>query len=278
MCQVSEAKVYLVGAGPGDPELLTLKGKRVLEEADVVIYDRLVGDGVLEFVNPDAELVFVGKESSNHSSPQEEINRLISAHAKRGKKVVRLKGGDPYIFGRGSEEATHLFNESIPFEVVPGVTAASGISAYAGIPLTDRRYSPAVTFITGHRMKGEGIDNLNWNALAELNHTIVFYMGVANISEITRKLIENGRPSMTPAALVSRGTTPEQKTVLGTLSDISKKALENNVKPPALLVIGEVVNLSAVLNWFEQGEHALDEEPVGAVSFRMVTEKTPVFG
>ena len=278
MCHVSQAKVYLVGAGPGDPELLTLKGRRLLEQAEVVIYDRLVGDGVLEFVNPSAELVFVGKESSNHSSPQEEINRLISTHAKRGKKVVRLKGGDPYIFGRGGEEATHLFNEGIPFEVVPGVTAASGVAAYAGIPLTDRRYSAAVTFITGHRMKGEGIDNLNWSALAELNHTIVFYMGVANIAEITRRLIENGRPSTTPSALVSRGSTPDQKTVLGTLSDISKKAFENNVKPPALLVIGEVVNLSAVLNWFEQGEASFDDEPLRAVSFRTAVEKTPAFG
>jgi len=278
MCQVSQAKVYLVGAGPGDPELLTIKGRRVLEQADVVIYDRLVGDGILEFAKPGAELVFVGKESSNHSSPQEEINRLISTHAKRGKKVVRLKGGDPYIFGRGGEEATHLFNESIAFEVVPGVTAASGVAAYAGIPLTDRRYSPAVTFITGHRMKGEGIDNLNWSALSELNHTIVFYMGVANISEITRKLIDNGSPSTTPAALVSRGTTPEQKSVLGTLSDISQKAFEHNVKPPALLVIGEVVSLSAVLNWYEQTPEAFDEDYAGAVSFQMVTEKAPAFG
>ncbi|MBI5586932.1 MAG: uroporphyrinogen-III C-methyltransferase [Deltaproteobacteria bacterium] len=275
---MSQSRVYLVGAGPGDPELITLKGKRVLEEAEVVIYDRLVGDGVLEFVNPQAELVFVGKESSNHSRAQEEINRLIATHAKRGKKVVRLKGGDPYIFGRGGEEASYLFNESIPFEVIPGVTAASGVAAYAGIPLTDRRYSSAVTFITGHRMKGEGIDNLNWGALAELNHTIVFYMGVANISEITRKLTENGRSSMTPAAIVSRGTTPEQKTVLGTLSNISKKAFENNVKPPALLVVGEVVNLSAVLNWFEESGNALEDEPLEAVSFRMVTEKAPAFG
>lgn len=245
-------RVYLVGAGPGDPELITLKGKRVLEEAEVVVYDRLVGEGVLNFVNPEAELVFVGKESSFHASPQEEINQIIVLHAKRGKKVVRLKGGDPYIFGRGGEEATYLFNLGITFEVVPGVTAASGVAAYAGIPLTDRRYSPAVTFITGHRMKGEGMEGLNWAALSEFNHTVVFYMGVANSSLITQKLLENGRPSDTPAAVVSRGTLPEQKTVLGTLADIVRKANEEGMKPPALLVIGEVVNLSSMLNWFEE--------------------------
>lgn len=245
------SKVFLVGAGPGDPELITLKAKRVLEEAHVVIYDRLVGDGVLNFVNPDAELIFVGKESSFHSSPQEEINELISSRAKEGRIVVRLKGGDPFIFGRGGEEATHLFSEGVPFEVIPGITAASGISAYAGIPLTDRRYSPAVTFITGHRMKGEGIEGLDWQALAQLNHTLVFYMGVANLSEITKNLIINGRDMSTPAAVVSRGTMPEQTTILGTLADISEKSKEQEISPPALLIIGEVVNLSVILNWSE---------------------------
>lgn len=248
---MSQSRVFLVGAGPGDPELLTLKGKRVLEQADVVIYDRLVGDGVLRFVNPGAELIFVGKESSFHTKPQEEINRLIAFHAKKGKKVVRLKGGDPYIFGRGGEEATHLFNEGIPFEVVPGVTAASGVGAYAGIPLTDRRYSPAVTFITGHRMNNEGLDGLNWAAISELNHTLVFYMGISNITEIARNLIENGMSPSTPAAVVSRGTMPDQRTIVGALSDIDRLSSESGVKPPGLLVIGEVVNLSPVLNWFD---------------------------
>lgn len=261
---LSQSRVYLVGAGPGDPELLTLKGKRVLEEAEVVIYDRLVGEGILNLVNPFAELIFVGKESSFHSSPQEEINRAIAEHAQKGKKVVRLKGGDPYIFGRGGEEATHLFNEGIPFEVIPGVTAASGISAYAGIPLTDRRYSPAVTFITGHRMSGEGLESLNWAALAEFNHTIVFYMGVANTPQIIKNLINNGKSANTPAALVSRGTMPGQKTVLGTLADIANKAKEEDVKPPALLIIGEVVNLSFMLNWFETEKVFENKEPLGA--------------
>lgn len=250
-------KVYLVGAGPGDPELITLKGKRALEEAEVVIYDRLVGDGILNFINPKAELVFVGKESSFHSSPQEEINLLIAIHAKRGKRVVRLKGGDPYIFGRGGEEAAYLYGESIPFEVVPGVTAASGVSAYAGIPLTDRRYSSAVTFITGHKMRGEGLESMNWAALAELNHTIVFYMGVANASIITGNLVKNGLPSTTPAAVVSRGTMPDQKTIIGTVVDIARRASNEGIEPPALLIIGEVVNLAGALNWFE-GRYAVE--------------------
>lgn len=256
MVCLNQSRVFLVGAGPGDPELLTLKGRRVLEEAEVVIYDRLVGDAVLDFVNPCAELVFVGKESSFHSSPQEEINSLIVIHAKRGKRVVRLKGGDPYIFGRGSEEAQFLFDSGIPFEVVPGVTAASGVGAYAGIPLTDRRYSPAVTFITGHRMKGEGLESINWAALAELNHTIVFYMGVANLSSITKNLMDSGMASTTPAAIVSRATMPGQTTVIGTIAEISRKANEAGIKPPALFVIGEVVNLSPMLNWFEKEEEA----------------------
>lgn len=261
---MSQPKVYLVGAGPGDPELITLKGKRALEDAEVVIYDRLVGEGILDFINPSAELIFVGKESSFHTSPQEEINELIVLHARRGKRVVRLKGGDPYIFGRGGEEATHLFSEGIPFEVVPGVTAASGVSAYAGIPLTDRRYSPAVTFVTGHRMKGEGLEDLNWSALAELGHTLVFYMGVANVSIIAKNLIENGRSANTPAALVSRGTMPEQRTVVGTLSNISQRAEEEGVKPPALFIIGEVVSLSSVLNWFEEYSPSLEAGEAGA--------------
>lgn len=261
IAELSTPRVYFVGAGPGDPELITLKGKRVLEEAEVVIYDRLVGEEILAFVNPDAELIYVGKESSFHTRPQEEINLLIASSAKKGKRVVRLKGGDPYIFGRGGEEASFLSRESIPFEVVPGVTAASGVAAYAGIPLTDRRHSPAVTFVTGHRMKGEGLENLNWEALSRLDHTIVFYMGVANIPEITRSLIKAGMPEETPAALVSRATMPEQKTVLGMLSDIAQKAKENCVKPPALLVIGGVVSLSGLLNWFEKASNEA-EEPV----------------
>lgn len=252
-------KVYLVGAGPGDPELITLKGKRVLEQAQVVIYDRLVGEGILAFANPSAELVFVGKESSFHSSPQDEINRLIASHAKKGKRVVRLKGGDPFIFGRGGEEACYLASEGIPFEVVPGITAAAGVASYSGIPLTDRRYSQAVTLMTGHRMSGEGLESINWAPLAELGHTLVFYMGVANISEITSRLMLNGRQPSTPAAVVSKATTSFQQTIIGTLDDIAARCRQMEVRPPALLVIGEVVSLSPILNWFESS--IVEDEP-----------------
>lgn len=231
--------------------MLTLKGKRVLEEAQVVIYDRLVGEGILAFANPSAEFAFVGKEASFHSSPQEEINHLIALHAKKGKRVVRLKGGDPYIFGRGGEEASHLAAEGIPFEVIPGITAASGIACYAGIPLTDRRYSQAVTLITGHRMTGEGLESMNWASLAEPGHTLVFYMGVANITEITGNLILNGRKPSTPAAVVSNGTTSSQHTLIGTLDNIASKCKREGIRPPALLIVGEVVSLSPILNWFE---------------------------
>ncbi|MDT8317541.1 MAG: uroporphyrinogen-III C-methyltransferase [bacterium] len=249
---MKKGKVYLVGAGPGDPELITVKGKRVLEEAEVVIYDRLVGDGILSYVGRDVERVFVGKEDSFHTMPQEEINRLIVDKAKTGRIVVRLKGGDPYIFGRGGEEAFLLGEEGIPFEVVPGVTAASGVAAYAGIPLTDRRHSSAVTLVTGHKRAGCDMEEVNWKALAQLDSTIVFYMGIKNLETITANLIDNGRSADTPAAVVRRGTLPEQETVVGTLDNIAQKVEEARLRPPALLVVGEVVGLRASLGWFEK--------------------------
>lgn len=249
----SKGKVYLVGAGPGDPELITVKGKRLLESAEVVIYDRLVGDGVLTYVGKDVERIFVGKEDSFHTMPQEEINQLIVDKAKTGKVVVRLKGGDPYIFGRGGEEALLLEEEGIPFEVVPGVTAASGVAAYAGIPLTDRRHSSAVTLVTGHKRTGSDIEEVNWKALAELDSTIVFYMGIKNLGTITGNLIDNGMSADTPAAVVRCGSLPEQTTVAGTLTDIAQKVEEAELKPPALLVVGEVVGLRDSLGWFEKG-------------------------
>lgn len=257
-------KVYLVGAGPGDPELITLKGKRVLQEAQVIIYDRLVGAGVLAFASPSAELIFAGKETAFHSSPQDEINSLMATHAKEGKKVVRLKGGDPYIFGRGGEEACYLAAEGIPFEVVPGVTAAAGAATYAGIPLTDRRYSQAVTLVTGHRMSPEGLDSINWSSLAKLNHTLVFYMGVSNISEITNRLMSNGREPSTPVALISEATTIFQQTLIGNLGDIAEKCAQEGVRPPALLMIGEVVSLSPALNWFEPSANEDEPPAIGA--------------
>lgn len=249
--KMKKGKVYLVGAGPGDPELITLKGKRLLEEAEVVIYDRLVGHEVLGYANPAAEKIFVGKEDSCHTLPQEEINRLIADKAMEGKKVVRLKGGDPYIFGRGGEEAHLLFDEGIPFEVVPGVTAASGVAAYAGMPLTDRRHASAVTFVTGHKRVGSEMEEVNWKALADLDNTLVFYMGVKNLGTITENLLKNGQPGDTPAAVVRCGTMPEQQTIEGTLSDICDKVERSGFKPPALLVIGGVVTLRESLGWFE---------------------------
>ena len=252
MEKIKSQKVYIVGAGPGDPELLTIKGKRLLEEAEVVIYDKLVGEGVLDFVNPGAELIYVGKEPDYHLIPQEEINGLIVTKAKSGKAVVRLKGGDPYIFGRGSEEVEALFNAGISFEVVPGIAAASGVSSYAGIPLTDRRYSSGVTFVTGHKRAGNDMEDVNWQALAKLNHTLVFYMGIKNMNLIVDSLKANGMSGETPAAIVMLASTKDQKSITGDLSNIQERFLESGIKPPALLIVGHVIKLRDKLNWFEK--------------------------
>ncbi len=249
---ITPGKVYIIGAGPGNPELLTLKGKRLLEEARVVVYDRLVSDDVLLFINPKAERIFVGKKSYRHIVPQDEINRLLITRAKSGETIIRLKGGDPYLFGRGSEEAEILFKEGIPFEVVPGITAASGVGAYAGIPLTDRRYASGVTFVTGHKKNDPSQPDINWDILAKLNHTLVIYMGVSNLNKITRNLQENNMDPQTPAAVVRCGTVKEQITVKGTLSNIYEKVIEKGIKAPALLILGDVINLQIPLNWYER--------------------------
>ena len=243
--------VYLVGAGPGDKELITVRGLNLLKEADVVIYDRLVGPGMLDYINPAAERIFVGKSSSYHARPQEEINSLLEEKAKEGGTIVRLKGGDPYIFGRGSEEARFLSTARIPFEVVPGVTAASAVASYAGIPLTDRGVAPAVTFVAGHRMKGKGLDDLDWKALASFDHTLVFYMALTNLSTIAARLIENGKAALTPAAVVKDATMATQETVAGTLGDIDSLVRAAGLAPPVILIVGEVVRLKGALNWFE---------------------------
>jgi len=248
---LKKGKAYLVGAGPGDPELLTLKGKRCIEAAEVVIYDRLVADEILAMSPPGAEMVFVGKEDSFHSVPQEEISRLIVDKAKEGKVVVRLKGGDPYIFGRGSEEAELLHDEGVPFEVVPGITAASGIAAYAGIPLTDRRYTSGVSFITGHKRSGEDLSEINWDAYAKSGNTLVFYMGIKNIETIATQLIANGKSGHTPAAVVRYGTRPDQEVLTGVLSDIVGLVEKSGIKPPALLIVGDVIGLHHNLAWFK---------------------------
>ncbi|CAI3124541.1 siroheme synthase CysG [Acinetobacter baumannii] len=242
-----KGEVYLVGAGPGDPELITLKALRLMQQADVVIYDRLVSTPILELCRRDATKIYVGKARSNHSVPQEGINALLVDYAKKGKRVCRLKGGDPFIFGRGGEEIQELFQAGVPFQVVPGITAASGCSAYAGIPLTHRDYAQSVRFLTGHLK--EGSPELPWNELVYENQTLVLYMGLVGLERICEQLIAHGqRPDM-PVALISKGTTPEQKVVVGSLADIASKVTEHQIHAPTLTIIGEVVRLREQLQW-----------------------------
>ncbi|MEN8275543.1 uroporphyrinogen-III C-methyltransferase [Acinetobacter seifertii] len=242
-----KGEVYLVGAGPGDPELLTLKALRLMQQADVVIYDRLVSQPILELCRRDATKIYVGKARSNHSVPQDGINALLVENAQQGKRVCRLKGGDPFIFGRGGEEIQELFQAGVPFQVVPGITAASGCSAYAGIPLTHRDYAQSVRFLTGHLK--EGSPELPWNELVYENQTLVLYMGLVGLERICEQLIAHGqRPDM-PVALISKGTTPEQKVVVGSLADIASKVTEHQIHAPTLTIIGEVVRLREQLQW-----------------------------
>jgi len=246
-----KGKVFLVGAGPGDPGLITLKGLRLLQQAEVVIYDFLASPDLLKHIPKEAETIFVGKKGGDHTLPQHEINQLIIKKASLGKRVVRLKGGDPFIFGRGGEEAEELTKVGIPFEIVPGVTSAIAVPAYAGIPLTHRRFNAGVAFITGHEDPAKEEHSLDWTKLSTGLETLVFLMGVKNLSLIRDKLIQNGRPAETPAALIRWGTTSRQKTVTGTLNTIIQKAEEAALGPPAILVVGEIVALRDQLNWFE---------------------------
>ncbi|HSD50251.1 MAG TPA: uroporphyrinogen-III C-methyltransferase [Candidatus Methylomirabilis sp.] len=242
-------KVYLIGAGPGDPGLLTLKGKRCLEEADVVVYDYLANPRLLRYARPDAELIFVGKQAGRHTLPQEEIGRLLVARANQGKVVARLKGGDPFIFGRGGEEAEDLVAARTPFEVVPGVTAAVAAPAYAGIPLTHRDFTSTVAFITGHEDPTKEATSIAWDRIATGIGTLVFFMGVGQLPEIAAKLVSHGRSPDTPAAVIRWGTRAEQEVVTGRLADLPEKC--RGMKPPALIVVGEVVALRDKLRWFE---------------------------
>jgi len=241
-------EVYLIGGGPGDPDLLTFKALRLMQQADVVVYDRLVSKEVLELVRRDAERIYAGKEKGEHAIPQEGINELLVRLAKEGKRVCRLKGGDPFIFGRGGEEIETLMDEGVPFQVVPGITAASGCATYSGFPLTHRDYSQSVTFVTGHLR--DGTINLNWPALAQPKQTIVFYMGLHGVKTICEKLITNGLPKSTPAALIQQGTTRHHRTLIGNLETLPEIVESNHVKAPTLIVVGEVVKLHDKLNWF----------------------------
>lgn len=249
--QQPKGEVYLVGAGPGDPELLTLKALRLMQQADVVIYDRLVSAPIMELCRRDAEKIYVGKARSNHAVPQDGINALLVKYASEGKRVCRLKGGDPFIFGRGGEEIEELFAAGIAFQVVPGITAASGCSAYAGIPLTHRDYAQSVRFLTGHLK--EGSPELPWSELVYENQTLVLYMGLVGLEKICAELIAHGQRADMPVALVSKGTTPEQKVVVGTLADIASKVSEHQIQAPTLTIIGEVVRLREQLQWHERG-------------------------
>jgi len=244
-------KVYLVGAGPGDPGLITVKGLECIQKADVIIYDYLASASLLKYASEDAELVYVGKKSGHHTRPQAEINELIVAKAKQGLAVIRLKGGDPFVFGRGAEEAEVLNKENIPFEVVPGVTSAVAAPAYAGIPLTHRGFTSTLAFVTGHEAPNKTESNINWEALAKGIGTIVFFMGVKNLPNITQQLLANGMSASMPVALVRRGTMPDQVTITGTLDTIVQKVQAAGLKAPAIIVVGKVVRLRETMQWFE---------------------------
>ncbi len=250
----SKGEVYLVGGGPGDPDLLTFRALRLMQQCDVCVYDKLVSPEVMELVRRDAELIYVGKERDQHTMPQEEINELLAKLALQGKRVLRLKGGDPFIFGRGGEEIETLMERGVPFQVVPGITAANGVSSYAGIPLTHRDYAQACLFVTGHLKAKEDskevVIDLDWVAMSRPNQTVVIYMGLVGLKEICEKLIAHGVSANMPAAVVQQGTTQKQKVVAATLADLAEKVVVAEMKPPCLTIIGEVVKLREKLNWF----------------------------
>ena len=246
-----DGKVYLVGAGPGDPGLITVKGVECIRRSDVIIYDYLASPVLLKYALPGAEKIYVGKKGSNHTLPQSEINALIVKKAKTGATVTRLKGGDPFIFARGGEEMEVLVENGVPFEIVPGVTSAIAAPAYAGIPLTHRKITSTVAFVTGHENPDKVSSSIDWLSLAKGMGTIVFLMGVKNLPTIVRRLIESGMPPHKPVAMIQWGTTPMQVTITGTLETIVQCAAEANIKPPAVIVVGDVVGFRQSMRWFE---------------------------
>ncbi len=248
---MSKGIIYLIGAGPGDPGLFTLKGKLLLEQADVVIFDRLVGDEILSYAPREAEFIYVGKESGRHALSQDEINALLVEKAREGKRVVRLKGGDPFLYGRGGEEAVYIREQGFEYEVVPGITSAIAVPAYAGIPVTHRDATSSFAVITGHEKPGKTDSSIKWDKIATGIGTLVFLMGVENLDYICSRLMENGRESATPVALIRWGTLPEQEVLTGTLENIVQRVQDADFQPPAVIVVGEVVEIRNKLSWLE---------------------------
>ncbi len=245
------SKVYLIGAGPGDPELMTLKGLRCLRAADVVLYDRLISPLLLDEARPGADMIYVGKGPGCHTLPQEQINALLISYARQGRTVARLKGGDPFVFGRGGEEAQALVEAGIAFEIVPGVSSAIAVPAYAGIPVTHRDYASSVTIVTGHEGRSAS-PTVNWQALAALGGTLIVLMGVTALPNFTQSLISAGQDPTTPAAVIQEGTQPQQRIVTGTLTDIAQKARTAGLTSPALTIIGNVVSVGETLAWYDR--------------------------